>query len=70
MASKAMICQMIKNCTARANAPHNRMGRCGLLRHLRGAVIAQTIIRYAAYIFIAWLVLTSADGWVMAWIAK
>jgi hypothetical protein len=32
------------------------------------AMIAQTVIRYAAYIAIAWLALSFADGWVQAWI--
>jgi len=30
------------------------------------AIIVQTAIRYAAYFAIAWLVLSFADGWIMA----
>lgn len=33
------------------------------------AIIVQTAIRYVAYIGIAWLVLSFADRWVMAWLA-
>jgi hypothetical protein len=32
------------------------------------AVLLQNIVRYAAYVAIAWLALSFADGWVMAWI--
>jgi hypothetical protein len=38
------------------------------IQTIGAAVIGQTVIRYGAYIAIAWLVLTFADGWVMAWI--
>ena len=40
------------------------------IQSISGAVIAQTIIRYAAYIFIAWLALSFVDGWVMAWLQR
>ena len=38
------------------------------IQSISGAVIVQTVIRYAAYIFIAWLALSFIDGWVMAWL--
>ena len=34
------------------------------------AIIVQTVIRYAAYLGLAWLALAYADGWVMAWVSK
>ena len=40
------------------------------IQSISGAVIAQTVIRYAAFAFIAWLTLSFVDGWVMAWLAK
>jgi hypothetical protein len=40
------------------------------IQSISGAVIAQTIIRSAAYIFIAWLALSFFDGWVMAWLQR
>ena len=30
------------------------------------AVLIQSLIRYAAYVLIAWLILSFADGWIMA----
>ena len=38
------------------------------IQTIGGAILAQTAIRYAAYIFIAWLGFSYADGWVMAWL--
>lgn len=38
------------------------------IHSISGAVIVQTVIRYAAYIAIAWLVLSFADGWITAWL--
>ena len=40
------------------------------IQTIGGAIIAQTVIRYAAYIALAWLALSYADGWVMAWVSK
>ena len=40
------------------------------IQSISGAVIAQTIIRYAAYIFIACLVLSFVDRLVMAWLQR
>lgn len=40
------------------------------IQSISGAVIAQTVIRYAAYIFIAWLALSFADGWVTLWLKQ
>lgn len=34
------------------------------------AIIVQTVIRYAAYVAIAWLTLAYANSWVMAWIGS
>ena len=33
------------------------------------AIVVQTIIRYVAYLGLAWLALSYVDGWVMAWVA-
>lgn len=38
------------------------------IQTIGGAIIAQTVIRYVAYLAIAYLALSFADGWVMAWI--
>lgn len=40
------------------------------IKSISGAVIAQTIIRYAAFIFIAWLTLSFVDSWVTLWISR
>ena len=34
------------------------------------AILFQSLIRYGAFIAMAWLALTFADGWVMAFIAR
>lgn len=34
------------------------------------AILLQSLIRYGAYIAIAWIFLTFADGWVTAFIAQ
>ena len=39
------------------------------IQTIGGAIIAQTVIRYAAYLAMLWMVLTFADGWVAAWIS-
>jgi hypothetical protein len=39
------------------------------IQTIGGAMLIQTLIRYAAYIAIAWLALSFIDAWVMAYLA-
>lgn len=39
------------------------------IQTIGGAILIQTVVKYAAYITIAWLALSYADGWVMAWLS-
>lgn len=39
------------------------------IQTIGGAILIQSVVKYAAYIAIAWLTLSYADGWVMAWLS-
>lgn len=38
------------------------------IQTIGGAILIQNVIKYGAYIAIAWITLSFVDGWVMAWL--